>query len=101
MTKNNRAARAARIQVHFYDVACKRRLGIFKFELLTTTRARSSKSFIYYFILSFIIIIIIIIIFIKNYWRQSSERTPRPFRTSGPTRNYSKTLTLIRSSILK
>ena len=97
MTKNNRAARAARIQVHFYDVACKRRLGIFKFELLTTTRARSSKSFIYYFILLFIIIIIII----KNYWRQSSERTPRPFRTSGPTRNYRKTLNLIRSSILK
>ena len=44
MTKNNRVARAARIEVHFLDVACKQRRGIFKFELLTTTRARSSKS---------------------------------------------------------
>ena len=44
MRKDNRAARSARFLGQFFDV--KRRPEIFIFEVLTTTRARSSKSFI-------------------------------------------------------
>ena len=45
MKKNNRAARAARFLVQCFDVVCQTRREIFIFEVLTTTRARSSKSF--------------------------------------------------------
>ena len=47
MKENNRAARAARAArflVQCLDVSGKRRCGIFIFEVLTTTQARSSKS---------------------------------------------------------
>ena len=43
--KNNRAARAARTLVQFFDVICKRRRENFKSEVQTTTPARSSKYF--------------------------------------------------------
>ena len=48
MKKNNRAARAARFLVQCFDVveSFKRRREILIFEVLTTTRARSSKSLI-------------------------------------------------------
>ena len=45
MKINNRAARAARFLVQCFDVVYQRRSEIFIFEVLTTTRARSSKSF--------------------------------------------------------
>ena len=45
MEKNNRAAHAARFLVQCFDVSAKRRREIFILEVLTTTRARSSKSF--------------------------------------------------------
>ena len=44
MKKNNRAARATRFLV--VTLSAKRRGEIFIFEVLTTARARSSKSFI-------------------------------------------------------
>ena len=44
--KNNRAARAARFWCNFSTKSAKRRREIFIFVALTTTRARSSKSFI-------------------------------------------------------
>ena len=44
--KNNRAARAARFLVQFLDLFSKWRRDIFIFDVLTTTQARSSKSFI-------------------------------------------------------
>ena len=44
MKKNNRAARATRFLV--VTLSAKRRREIFIFEVLTTARARSSKSFI-------------------------------------------------------
>ena len=45
MRNNNRAARAARFLMQFLSSSSKRRLEIFIFQVLTTTRARSSKSF--------------------------------------------------------
>ena len=47
MKKNNRAARAARFLAQCFEVVCQTtsRREIFTFEVLTTTRARSSKSF--------------------------------------------------------
>ena len=44
MKKSNCAARAARFLEQCFDVVCKRLREIFIFEVLTTTRARSSKS---------------------------------------------------------
>ena len=44
--RKNRAARAARFLMQFFDVVSKWRREIFIFEVLTKTRARSSKSFI-------------------------------------------------------
>ena len=44
--KNNRVARAARFLVQFPTQSANRQREIFMFEVLTTTRARSSKSFI-------------------------------------------------------
>ena len=46
MRKNKRAAPAARLLVHFFDISAKRRREIVKFAVLTTTRARRSKFFI-------------------------------------------------------
>ena len=39
-------ARVARIQVYFFDVGCQKARGSFGFEVQTTTRAQSTKSFI-------------------------------------------------------
>ena len=45
--KNNRAARAARIEVYFFDIVCQiTACAIFKFDVSTTTRARCRQSFI-------------------------------------------------------
>ena len=44
--KNNRAARAARCLVQFFDVACQ--MTISKVKVLTTTLTHNSKSFIFY-----------------------------------------------------
>ena len=41
---NNRAARVARFLVQFFDVVCQMTTWNFHLEVLTTTRARSSKS---------------------------------------------------------
>ena len=46
MGEKNRAARAARFLVQFFEQSAKRRCETFIFEPLATTRARSSKSFI-------------------------------------------------------
>ena len=47
MKKNNRAACAARFLVQYFEVVCQTtsQREIFIFEVLTTTGARSSKSF--------------------------------------------------------
>ena len=48
MMKNNRAARAARTLVQFFDVVCQMTTRISKFKVLTTTSTQNSKSFILY-----------------------------------------------------
>ena len=58
MRKNNRAARAARIQLHSFEVSVKRRREIFRFEVLAMMRCLPLH---------------------KNHWCQLAERTLYPF----------------------
>ena len=88
MKKNNRAARAARFLVQCLDVVCQtttREISIF--EVLTTTRARSSKCFIVCF-------------YMKTISAKQVQVARHIFCTAFPTWNDHRSLNLTQSSIL-
>ena len=88
MKKNNRAARAARFLVQCFDVVCQTTTReIFIFEVLTTTRARSSKSFILFF-------------YMKTISAKQVQVARHIFCTAFPTWNDHRSLNLTQSSIL-